>query len=704
MEIYGQNGELLTDENIVLETWKTDFEKLYNNDGNNDFNTDFHREALSHKLILEDRMLDPLYISNPEINHNITISEIERLVMNAKNGKSVGIDNIPYEVLKFPSVIQVLHSLFQLIFDTGITPSLWRKAIICPILKDPASDRRVPMNYRGISLLSCISKLYSAFLNDRISNFLEQNDLLSDEQNGFRANRSCEDHVFTLNSIIRNNANVHTTFIDLKKAFDFIDRDMLLYKLLLNNIDGKVYNSVKSIYAETSACIRINSTRTDWFYCKSGVKQGDNCSPTLFSIFIDDLVKEINNLGLGVSVGDVKVSALLYADDIALVSLTEEDMQQLLDTLHDWCKRWRVLINTDKSKVVHFRRGRRQRTEFVFKVGDNILEVTEKYKYLGVIFSEKGDFSLNATNLAKGGGRALGSIITKLRNLKEFGINTYEKLYHSCVVPILDYQSSVWGYKDYSDIDSVQNRSIRYFLGVHRFAPKLAINGDVGWMPSTERRWYNMLRYWNRLVNMDDSRICKKVFLWDYNICHNNWSSEVRDIMTKIGIIRQFQSRSSCNLTDVKVSLQDLYARSWPAKTLSVPKLRSYVTYKTTYCPEKYVTLNLKRKERSLLAQFRCGILPLRIETGRYVGEKPAERLCKICNSNQIEDETHFLIYCPFYRVLRETLFSSIDRVDFNELPDSDKTFILMNNLPRQTAKYLVCAFEKRKTFLFTKN
>ena len=108
-------------------------------------------------------------------------------------------------------------------------------------------------------------------------------------------------------------------------------------------------------------------------------------------------------------------------------------MQQLLDTLHNWCKRWRVLVNTDKSKVVHFRRGRRQRTEFVFKVGDNVLELTEKYKYLGVIFSEKGDFNLNATNLAKGGGRALGSIITKLRNLKEFGINTYEKLYNSCV-------------------------------------------------------------------------------------------------------------------------------------------------------------------------------------------------------------------------------------------------------------------------------
>ena len=135
--------------------------------------------------------------------------------------------------------------------------------------------------------------------------------------------------------------------------------------------------------------------------------------------------------------------------------------------------------------------------------------------------------------------------------------------------------------------------------------------------------------------------------------------------MMKIGILRHFESKSPCNLADAKVSLQNLYVRGWPAKTLSVPKLRSYVTYKTTYCPEKYVTLNLKRNERSVLAQFRCGILPLRVETGRYVGEKPEERLCKICDSQQIEDETHFLLHCPFYSVLRDNLFSSIEHVDF---------------------------------------
>ena len=216
VEAYDENGEILTDETFILEKWKSEFEKLYNNEGSDEFDTDFHRQCLSHKHLLEDRMLDPLYESNGELNYNVSLEEIDRIIMNSKNGKSTGIDKIPYEVLKFPAVVPVIRALFQLIFDPCIVPSKWRKAIIYPILKDPSSARRVPLNHRGISLLLCISKLYSAFINGRLIIYLGSNNLLSEEQNGFRLNRSCEDHVFTPNSIIRNNTNIFASFIDLK--------------------------------------------------------------------------------------------------------------------------------------------------------------------------------------------------------------------------------------------------------------------------------------------------------------------------------------------------------------------------------------------------------------------------------------------------------------------------------------------------------
>lgn len=86
-----------------------------------------------------------------------------------------------------------------------------------------------------------------------------------------------------------------------------------------------------------------------------------------------------------INIDDFKLSMLLYADDIVLLACNETDMQKMLDKLHDWCKRWRVLINTNKPKVVDVRSDRRQRTSFQFKIGDNELEVTSHYKYLGVI-------------------------------------------------------------------------------------------------------------------------------------------------------------------------------------------------------------------------------------------------------------------------------------------------------------------------------
>lgn len=131
-------------------------------------------------------MDNPTYSPNETLNRNISFDEINRLVFKTKSKSASGYDGIPYGVLKSQKVIETLTRLFQLILDTSIVPSVWRKAIICPILKDASTDPRIPMNYRGVSLLSCISKIYSAFINQRITSHLDEHEVLADEQNGFR--------------------------------------------------------------------------------------------------------------------------------------------------------------------------------------------------------------------------------------------------------------------------------------------------------------------------------------------------------------------------------------------------------------------------------------------------------------------------------------------------------------------------------------
>ncbi len=122
----------------------------------------------------------------------------------------------------------------------------------------------------------------------------------------------------------------------------------------------------------------------------------------------------------------------------------------------------------------------------------------------------------------------------KYRLNKGFGYNTYTKLYHSGVIPMLDYCSSVWGYCNLDKIDTVQNRTLRLFLGVHKFAHNLSINADMGWIPSKIRRHTEILKMCNRLVKMEDNRLTKKVFFWDKTFSRFSWCSDIHTIFNEL--------------------------------------------------------------------------------------------------------------------------------------------------------------------------
>ena len=127
---------------------------------------------------------------------------------------------------------------------------------------------------------------------------------------------------------------VHAAFIDFAKAFDWVDRDLLFYCLLQNNIDGKIYKSIKALYTNTLACVRVNDRFSGWFLTNSGVRQGESLSPTLFALFINDLAKEIKQQEVGVNIGGKIILILLYADDIVLLAENEDELQKLLECTH----------------------------------------------------------------------------------------------------------------------------------------------------------------------------------------------------------------------------------------------------------------------------------------------------------------------------------------------------------------------------------
>ena len=611
MQVWSE-GEISSDPVKVLSEWEGAFSGLFSKHEERTENISFDHiscltETCSHSS------------SDDYLNRNLNREELLKAINSAKDKKAFGVDELPNEVLKAPKLFDLLFSLLNVCFEHSIIPSTWFKSIITPIPKSPKDDPKIPLNYRGISLLSTVYKLYSSVLNNRLVNFLEQNNKLEEEQNGFRKGRACLDHIYTVTTVVRNRLKLrkHTfgCFIDFQKAFDLLDHKLLKYKLHQNGVNGKFYNAISSLYRQPVACVKVNEYFTEWFATPSGVKQGDILSPTLFAIFINDLAREVKQLEKGVQCGYVSVDILLYADDIILLSENEDDLQKMLTCVNEWCKKWKMCINQKKTQVMHFRNPGTEISNFKFCVGDKQLEFADKYKYLGLFLDEHMSFLQGVTALADSAGRALGGLIGKTKILKDMGYFTYSQLYHSCVCPILDYMSGVWGYKCFQLNERVQNRAIRFFLGLHKYAPIPAFNGDMGW-DSCKIRWKaNMVNLWNRLLDLPPNRVASQIFYWDLSV-KGVWVSEMFDLLQECGLEQQHHQRTTVNVVEFRNRIRTKCIKDWAEEIWQKPKLRTYCLFKNDYKCEKYVLYNLPKSQRSLCAQLRCGILPLHIETG----------------------------------------------------------------------------------------
>ena len=177
---------------------------------------------------------------------------------------------------------------------------------------------------------------------------------------------------------------------------------------------------------------------------------------------LNSLAKDIINLDTGITIGDRK----LFADDIALVAETVNDLQLLMNRLFSWCVKWRMKINNDKTNVVHFRPKNQKAAEHTFKLGEDSINVTDKYRYLGCFLTEFMNVNTIADNLADAGSRSLGKLIAKFYSNKGLGYKTYTKLYDTCVAPVMDYCSAIWGYETHIKLDRIHLREQKgYFSG-----------------------------------------------------------------------------------------------------------------------------------------------------------------------------------------------------------------------------------------------
>ena len=202
----------------------------------------------------------------------------------------------------------------------------------------------------------------------------------------------------------------------------------------------------------------------------------------------------------------------------------------------------------------------------------------------------------------------------------------------------MNYASGIWGFSDFSKPQVLQNRIIRFFLGVHRLAPLAATKSELDWIGCREARWIEMLRLFNRFNGMDKSRLPNIILKWDQSLGLNTWYSEIQYILAYIGLNIRPSDGDQYDLTNAYNYLLKNNRSSWQFEASRKPKLRTYIKIHDFSKIETLVKANITRYQQSLLTQLKCGILPLKYETDRYQGIAPENRVCKICDMNVPED------------------------------------------------------------------
>lgn len=376
--------------------------------------------------------------------------------------KAMGGDGIPPIVLKKTAVaiVEPLHHIFTLCLKHSSLPTEWRNHHITPIHK--SGDRSLVSNYRPISHMSCVSKIFERLVFDKISNYLIESSI-SNSQFGFIRNRSSVKqlliHTKSIIEAFDNKQQLDTILLDVRKAFDTVPHNILLSKLWDMGIVGSLWKLLQSYLAGRRQCVVVDGQLSDWLPVCSGVPQGSILGPLLFLVHINDLPSFISFS-----------STLLFADDTKLskaVSSTLDcsHLQQDIHALEQWSSFSGLQFNVTKSFLLRFCCHSPQQT-VNYTLNNSVIPQVTTTRDLGVLFSENLSWTDHYNSLLR---QAYSQLYLIKRTFSTAcPLSVKKLLYTSLVRSKLTYCSQVWRpmlIKDITNLERIQRRATRYITG-----------------------------------------------------------------------------------------------------------------------------------------------------------------------------------------------------------------------------------------------
>ena len=474
--------------------------------------------------------------------------DVIKIIDKFKQNKSAGNDNIGNHIIKklANEIAHPLTCIFNLSISTGIVPEKLKIAKVIPIYKK--QDAEIFSNYRPVSLLPCFSKILERLVFDKCMDYININKILNDEQFGFRSNHSTYMAVLQvvdkINTAVDNNEMTVGIFLDLSKAFDTIDHNILLHKLEYYGFRGVVLEWFKSYLSNRKQFVSYDSHESQLKDIMCGVPQGSILGPLLFILYVNDITNTTNVLDFTLFADD---TTLLYShkDIASQINMINEE----LDKVSDWFKANKLSVNASKTNYMilgtpHMTSVKIEK-KLNIRLNDKSLERVEYTKFLGVLIDENLTWKKHIDCISKTLSRNIG-IMNKLKHFIPERI--LYSLYCTFVLPYLNYGILIWGNTCKTYLDKL--------IKLQKWAVRVISNSHY-------RSHANPLFQKYNILNVEDMHSLELgVFMYKYSI--NDLPYTFHNYFSKRSDIHDYQTRfkDDLNLTNNKKVFSDQSIRT----------------------------------------------------------------------------------------------------------------------------------------------
>ena len=484
----------------------------------------------------------------------------------------------------------------------GHVPNAMKKGIIFTIFKGGSKNRKDPNSYRAITLTSTLLKLFERIILNRLDdcNCLIEHPL----QGGFRKGLGCMMTSLALSESLHfakeNNSKMYVCFLDCRQAFDRVWHEGLFYKLINKNVDIKTIKCIINMYKNSVSIIRHNGLFSEPVPVRQGTRQGGVSSPSMYLIYIEALIEELENSGYGFCIAGNSCSSLSVADDMALLSFSKSGLQAMIDICYRYSIKWRFTYNSNKCSVVVFNETKYAYTSQtrILALGENFISEEVCYNHLGINLNKYLNFNENIDISC----RKLRSTLLSLVNvgLHPEGLNpmTAYKIYKSVVIPKALYGCEIWPSQSKTrqlQLEQAHRFCIKYIERVPTFTKTDVCMSLIGSRDIEYEIDLKKLTFLGQLCRLNTNHISYKIFterLKAYSDSENGklgFVPEVDRLLKKYSLSAYLTAYLECGSFPSKYVWKSILRRSvtnvaetdWFDRVTSCTNLRDFLSVKT---------------------------------------------------------------------------------------------------------------------------